>query len=151
MRRIILTTALAFCCACSYAENNELTFNHITLVVSDIEESEKFYIGMLKLEQLESAFGPSDDPYLFLSLGKNSELHIGEIEGIEINPNGFNHFAIAVDDFDGFLEYLKSSGIVYSRLGVGGKYHVQQRPDGVRQTYIADPDGYWIEINDAKH
>jgi len=152
MRKIIVMTALVFCCACSYAQDNELTFNHITLIVSDIEASENFYVGVLKLEQLESPFGPSDDIFfLFLSLGGNAELHIGEIEGVEISPNGVNHFAMAVGDFDGFLEYLKSSGIAYSNLGGGKKYHIAQRPDGVRQTYITDPDGYWIEINDAKY
>jgi len=23
------------------------------------------------------------------------------------------------------------------------------RPDGVKQNFVRDPDGYWIEINDA--
>ncbi len=23
------------------------------------------------------------------------------------------------------------------------------RPEGVKQTFVRDPDGYWIEINDA--
>jgi catechol-2,3-dioxygenase len=25
------------------------------------------------------------------------------------------------------------------------------RPDGVKQIYFQDPEGYWIEINDDKH
>jgi len=24
------------------------------------------------------------------------------------------------------------------------------RPDGVRQIYFQDPDGYWLEVNDSK-
>jgi catechol 2,3-dioxygenase-like lactoylglutathione lyase family enzyme len=150
MKRIILITALAFCCACAYAGDNKLTFNHVTLIVSDIEASEEFYVGVLKLEKLKSPFGPSDDPFLFLSLGGGTELHMGEIEGVEVGSNGINHFAMAVDDFDGFLEYLKSSGVIYGDLGGGNDYHVTHRPDGVRQVYITDPDGYWIEINDVK-
>jgi lactoylglutathione lyase len=27
---------------------------------------------------------------------------------------------------------------------------VTQRPDGVKQVYLQDPDGYWIEVNDVK-
>ena len=86
---------------------------------------------------------------MFLALGENLELHIGEVDDVEISPNGFNHFAIAVDDFDAFLAHLKSEGVVYTRLGGGDDFFVSTRPDYVRQTWITDPDGYWIEINDA--
>lgn len=30
-----------------------------------------------------------------------------------------------------------------------GKREIQTRPDGVQQIFVQDPDGYWIEINDA--
>jgi catechol 2,3-dioxygenase-like lactoylglutathione lyase family enzyme len=33
----------------------------------------------------------------------------------------------------------------------GKKGSVTDRSDGVKQIYIKDPDGYWIEINTAKH
>ena len=32
----------------------------------------------------------------------------------------------------------------------GAAHTVNHRDDGVRQIYFQDPDGYWIEINDAK-
>jgi lactoylglutathione lyase len=32
----------------------------------------------------------------------------------------------------------------------GEKNAVTNRVDGVKQIYFRDPDGYWIEINDAK-
>ena len=32
----------------------------------------------------------------------------------------------------------------------GQKMQVTKRVDGVFQIYFKDPDGYWIEINDAK-
>jgi catechol 2,3-dioxygenase-like lactoylglutathione lyase family enzyme len=68
---------------------------------------------------------------------------------LEIKPNGFNHFAISVAEFDEYLKYLRSNGIVYTRLGGGEDYAIATRPDSVRQTWITDPDGYWIEINDV--
>ena len=34
-------------------------------------------------------------------------------------------------------------------LGGAKKNFIQKRTDGVRQAFIQDPCGYWIEINDA--
>ena len=124
------------------------TLQHTTLVVSDFAEKQKFYTDILKLKDLKADWLPENQ--MFLSLGDNLELHVGEVEGVEIKPNGFNHFAVSTDDLDGFLMYLKNQGIEYSSLGGDKKYYIQKRPDGVRQTFIQDPDGYWIEINDAK-
>jgi lactoylglutathione lyase len=36
------------------------------------------------------------------------------------------------------------------RIGPGEKMAITNRVDGVKQIYFKDPDGYWIEINDAK-
>ncbi|WP_224488625.1 VOC family protein [Robertkochia flava] len=131
------------------AQEKKSHLNHVTLVVSNLEESKAFYIGILQLEAIETPWWGEDDPYMFLSLGDAGELHIGEIEGIEIAPNGYNHFAIAVEDLDAFLSYLKAKGVQYGGLGADGEpWLVQTRPDGVRQTFLQDPDGYWVELND---
>jgi catechol 2,3-dioxygenase-like lactoylglutathione lyase family enzyme len=45
---------------------------------------------------------------------------------------------------------LNENDIKYSNFREESK-KIQIRPDGVRQIYFQDPDGYWIEINDAKH
>lgn len=145
--RILLLLTLIFGPAISLAQEVNRTLHHVTLVVSDFEESKTFYTDLLGLERIEASWLP--DKQMFLALGENLELHVGEVDGVEIRPNKFNHFAISVDDFDAFLAYLKSRGIVFTSLGGGEDYLVSTRPDGVRQTWIADPDGYWIEINDA--
>jgi len=31
-----------------------------------------------------------------------------------------------------------------------GDSKVTMRPDGVRQIYLQDPDGYWIEVNENR-
>ena len=126
----------------------KLILQHTTLVVSNFEVSKKFYTEILQLEEITTNFLPENQ--MFLSLGNNLELHVGEVEGVEITPSNFNHFAVSVANFDAFLEYLKSHNIVYGGLGGGQEYFVQNRPDGVRQTWIQDPDGYWIEFNDMK-
>lgn len=150
MKKAALLVVCIFGSGFSCAQDFGKTLNHVTLVVSDFQVSKRFYTEVLGLEQIDTPWWSDDDPQMFLALGKGLELHVGEVEGVEIRPNGFNHFAIAVERFDEFLEYLKSSGVVYTKLGGGEDYFVSRRPDDVRQTWIADPDGYWIEINDAK-
>ena len=124
------------------------SLQHTTVVVSDFEKSKEFYLGLLQLERIPADWLPENQ--MFVSAGGKLELHIGEVPGVEIEPSNFNHFAFSVNDFDGFLAYLKSKGVIYTSLGGGENYSVQKRPDGVRQTWIQDPDGYWIEFNDMK-
>ena len=124
------------------------TLQHVTVVVSDFARSKKFYTEILKLTEIKTDFLP--DKQMFLAAGDNLEIHVGEVPGVEIHPSDFNHFALSVSDFDGFLSYLKEKGIVYKLLIGGDDYTVQKRPDGVRQTFIRDPDGYWVEINDMQ-
>ena len=35
-------------------------------------------------------------------------------------------------------------------IGAASQKKVQTRADGVKQIYMQDPDGFWIEVNDAK-
>lgn len=146
MIRIALVLTLVFASSVSSADDFNKSLNHVTLVVSNFEASKKFYTETLGLEQIEAPWLP--DRQMFLALGGGLELHVGEVAGVEIKPNRFNHFAIAVKEFDAFLAHLKSKGIVYTSLGGGDDYFVSTRPDDVRQTWFTDPDGYWIEIND---
>lgn len=131
----------------SIAISFNLTLQHTTVVVSDFAVSKKFYIEILGLEDLSAEWLPKNQ--MFLSVGNNLELHVGEVEGVEINPSNFNHFAISTNDLDAYLNYLNSKGVVHYSLGGAREKFIQKRADGVRQTFIQDPDGYWIEINDA--
>ncbi|MFH6771445.1 VOC family protein [Gaetbulibacter aestuarii] len=130
----------------SHTNNYNLTLQHTTVVVSNFEESRKFYIDILGLKQIKVDWLPQNQ--MFVALGNNLELHVGEVPGVTINPSNFNHFAISSNDLDGYLEHLNNNGIFHFNLGGDDKGFIQTRPDGVRQTFIQDPDGYWIEIND---
>ncbi len=124
---------------------SNIKFQHVTLVVSNFKESKKFYTEILKLKDKKIPWLPENQ--MFISLGGNLELHVGEVEGVKINPSTFNHFALTPSDFEGFLNHLKQHGLVYGLLGSFKEYEIQTRPDGVRQTFLKDPDGYIIEIN----
>ncbi|MFH4967276.1 VOC family protein [Gaetbulibacter sp. M240] len=128
------------------ATTYNLTLQHTTVVVSNFKESQKFYKDILGLVEIETNFLPENQ--MFLALGNNLELHVGEVPGVEINPSNFNHFAISSNNLDAYLQHLEKNGIFHYNLGGTNKGFIQTRPDGVRQTFIQDPDGYWIEIND---
>jgi lactoylglutathione lyase len=48
-----------------------------------------------------------------------------------------------------FTDHLDKLNLAYTNLKGDGKTPTA-RIDGVKQIYLQDPDGYWIEINDAK-
>lgn len=68
----------------------------------------------------------------------------GNKENVQINKAV--HLALTTSLFDDFIQFLTDSKIPFSDWpGNNGK--VSTRADGIKQVYIQDPDGYWIEIN----
>lgn len=81
-------------------------------------------------------------------MGGRSELHI--VEGLKkpVQMGVGIHLALRLSDFDRFIDHLKQNGITpHNSKGVSGEITI--RADGVRQVYFQDPDGYWIEVNEA--
>ncbi len=149
MKLLMLLIALTIVSAPASAQGAfDLQFDHSTVLVSDLERSATFYENILQLGTLETPWGPAA-PVRFYSLGGTRQLHVG-LSDRPIVPDKTVHLALAVVDFDGYLRFLKASGIAYTNFAGTGS-DPQIRPDGVRQIYIQDPDGNWIEINDAAH
>jgi len=48
-----------------------------------------------------------------------------------------------------FSKHLDAMNIKYGNWAQTSK-DPQVRPDGIKQVYLQDPDGYWIEVNDDK-
>lgn len=124
----------------------ELIFDHYTLKVSDLDQSARFYSEVLGLQELENR---TRKEYIrWFSLGNGGELHVveGETEGIKTNVGV--HMALKLSDFDRFTAHLKSKDVtLHDSKGNPGT--ITTRADGVRQVYFQDPDGYWIEVNEA--
>ena len=132
----------------SAQEAFDLRFDHSTVLVTDLERSEEFYENILQLEPLATPWGPAA-PVRFYSLGASRQLHVGLV-GRAVEPDRNDHLAFAVLRFDEYLRFLREQGIAYTNFP-GTSSDPQVRPDGVRQVYLQDPDGNWIEINDAAH
>jgi catechol 2,3-dioxygenase-like lactoylglutathione lyase family enzyme len=124
--------------------------DHYSIIVKDVEVSGEFYKNILQLKEVPTPWGDNTPlPAIFFDIGNNRQLHVTEYNS-EIKLHKFVHFAFSVKDFDGYLNFLDENDIDYGNFKKDSK-EFQIRPDNVRQIYLQDPDGYWIEVNDAKH
>ncbi|MEO9952984.1 VOC family protein [Nonlabens sp.] len=121
-------------------------FNHIALSVKDADRSVAFYQKVLQLEEIENT--ASDSKTRWLSIHEGKQLHLIPRPNFQIKINKAVHFALTTTDLDSFINTLKELNMEYSDwLNTPNKDYI--RKDGIRQVYFQDPDGYWIEINDA--
>ena len=125
-------------------------FDHTAILVDDLDKSERFYRDILRLERLKSPFPPGERGHVFISIGNNGELHVVQKEGEFIQHNKERHLAFSLQHFEAYLGFLKEKGIEYGNF-IGNVSEIDTRPDGVKQIYFKDPDGYWIEVNNARY
>lgn len=124
----------------------DLSFDHYTIKVTDLDANASFYSNVLGLDEITNR---TEKPYIrWFSLGNDTELHIVEGETNDIQTNVGVHLALKLADFDNFIEHLKAHEVT-PHNSKGKPNQITTRADGVRQVYFPDPDGYWIEVNEA--
>ncbi len=134
---------------CSQVTNSEQRpeFDHVTLHVRDLEGSAAFYRDTVGLEQISDPF--RDGKHVFFRLSAHTQLHLvpGAKSGMQHDDDV--HFALRVQSVASFCTLLERKQIKYvgsnNERGV-----VTTRPDGIKQIYFQDPDGYWVEVNDSR-
>jgi len=55
---------------------------------------------------------------------------------------------LSTKNFDEFVKRLTASKIVFSDWP-GKANTVNIRTDGIKQIFYQDPDGYWVDVNNA--
>jgi catechol 2,3-dioxygenase-like lactoylglutathione lyase family enzyme len=117
-------------------------YNHVALAVEDIQESAKFYGEFIGLESVEV---PEHLKAIrsWFKIAPGQELHLlaGRTFPVTNNDPNLAHFSLTIPDADPVEAYLKEKNYPYLR---------QLRFDGAWQIFIADPDGYFIELNEPK-
>ena len=106
---------------------NSAEFDHTTVHVRDLQKTANFY---------EKVFA-------------HQQLHVvGDAKEASASRDIEVHFAFRVPSIPDFTTHLDQMQVKYRSFDGSGK--VTNRPDGVHQIYLQDPDGYWIEVNDNK-
>ena len=130
------------------------SIHHVSLTVTDLERSRRFYREVLGLEEITRP--PFNFPGAWFQLGAAQQLHL------IVHPNSTfrtgkpldtrdNHFAIRVEDYWPTVDSLRSQGY-REDAPVDGLMRLIVNPRataGFPQMYILDPDRHIIEINAA--
>ena len=119
--------------------------SHIAFKVTNLLRSTRFYADVVGLQPIPEPFKLG--MHSWFALGPHCQLHL--IAGGKVVPTFHidHHLAFSTAHFNAFVARLKEAGIPYydpkKQEGV-----IHSRPDGIRQVFFQDPDGYWLEMND---
>lgn len=149
MKKMILLTLLVFSQLWTVAQSfkGQVRLNHIALYVVDLKTSTDFYRTVVGLDTIPEPF--HDGRHKWFEVGPKSHLHLIQGAASKTDHNKNSHLCFSVASVDEFIIVLQKRKIEYENWP-GEKMKVTTRVDGVKQIYFKDPDGYWIEINDAK-
>ncbi|ADV50620.1 Glyoxalase/bleomycin resistance protein/dioxygenase [Cellulophaga algicola DSM 14237] len=137
-----------FTVAISNAQKFDFTIDHTTLIVNDLKTTGDFYQTVIGLKEIDH---PTKDPgFRWFSIQGNTQLHLIYKENVVMKKHKSSHVCLSTSQLDAFIKNLVENKIPYEDWP-GTKGAVTLRADGIKQIYITDPEGYWIEINDAKH
>ena len=116
-----------------------LDLNHVALHIRDVGVSCRFYREILELPQMGRP--DFDFPGAGFQLGPVQQLHlIGDRQQpVHAHPRG-NHFALRVASIQDVAQELRRKKVDF----MGPK----QRPDGMWQIFLQDPDGHYIELTE---
>ena len=145
---LLLTIALPFL---SYSQNtnnaNQPVFNHAALCAKDLKKTAAFYSTVLQLQKIHHPF--NDTLHVWFKIGEGLALHVIQGDCPQTVHDISTHLCFSVPNLDLFMKHLDGLNVKYGGWN-GEPKKVQTRPDGVHQIYMQDPDGFWIEVNDAK-
>lgn len=124
---------------------------HTMLRVSDLERSIKFYTDILGMQLLRKK-NYTEGRFTLAFLGYNNEkessvlelTHNWDVTEYELG-NAFGHIAIEVEDVYQACEQIKKLGGIITREAGPMKNSTTVL------AFIKDPDGYMIELLEAKH
>ncbi len=122
-------------------------FDHTTIFVTDLQRASDFYRTVMLLDTIPEPF--KDGNHTWFRIGAHNQLHV--VSGAKTDiPHDINiHLAFSVADLAAFTAHLDQLHVKYGNWAQSST-EPQLRPDGIKQVYLQDPDGYWIEVNDSK-
>jgi lactoylglutathione lyase len=147
MRMVLIFGSLMLFAIAASAQKQKARINHTAIFVMDIKKTRAFYENIIGLDTIPEPF--HDGKHIWFRTGPGSSLHViaGSTEKKTYYKN--QHTCYSVESVDQFVELAKKNKVQFE--DISGKANVvTTRVDGVKQVWLQDPDGYWVEINDAK-
>lgn len=117
---------------------NHLGVQHIGMAFDDVDDTRRFYEGVLGLVPLERPASNSGIPGLWFGLGNGQMIHLAQRQDDPRVP--VQHFALSVSDLDAVVATLEARGVDVRR-----REHV---PGYGKQAFITDPAGNIVEFNE---
>ncbi len=117
----------------------KFTIIHNNFNVLDLDKSLQFYAQALNLQEVRRKTAP-DGSFILVYLGDGESPHQLELTWLRDRTEPYNlgenefHLAFRVDDFDAAHALHKQMGCICYENTKMGLY------------FIADPDGYWLEV-----
>lgn len=121
------------------------SIDHIALHVANVDASVAFYSGVFGLQEIPAAAKGRR----WLSLGGGVALHLVGGRTDSVADDRSVHFALTTHDLEPILQRLRERHVAWFDFAGKSGAVSTARSDGVRQIFLRDPDGYWIEVNDA--
>lgn len=118
---------------------------HVAIQAADLDRSAVFYHDAFGLRLIPTPLKNRR----WLDLGNGVALHILDGRVAPKPSNRDEHLAIHVDDLATVTAWFDRHGRPWTNLA-GKPSTMQTRFDGVRQIYVQDPDGYWLEVSDRR-
>jgi lactoylglutathione lyase len=144
---ILIVLSLVQFSSFAQISNVKAKLNHTAIYVVDLKKSGDFYINVIGLDTIAEPF--HDGKHIWLQTAPHIQMHI--IQGAaEVKTYYKNqHSCFSVGSVAAFTKILTAKNIPFEDRD-GSKNAITTRIDGVQQIWLQDPDGYWVEINDAK-
>ena len=120
--------------------------DHVGIQASDLDRTIRFYTTVLGLREVPAPFSKADARWMTFENGY--KLHVVGHGQAATTHNKWDHIALACSDLPAMIARLESLHVAWTDMS--GDRTLQRRPDGVTQIFIRDPDGYNIELNDAR-
>lgn len=107
--------------------------HHVNFPTTDVDRTVEWYTKVFGMKRIM----PKSNTRVVLLTRGGWDLHFTPVQ--EMERMAPYHFAVEVEDFDGFLKHLKNLGVRYTRP--------LERPENRSEfCYIHDPDHTMIEI-----
>jgi catechol 2,3-dioxygenase-like lactoylglutathione lyase family enzyme len=113
-------------------------FTHVSIHAYDLEESLRFYVDVLGMQQVPSP--DFEHPVAWLELG-GQQLHLFKRD---TPAPEYHHIGLDVDDFEAAYRIAAERGL-FDRDAWSPKVRVLV--DGAVQMYLRDPAGNLVEVN----